>query len=344
MRTLALAATVFVLAAGAAHAQVVSESAARSQLASLIDDVPAASTDFDDLDSTGLGVDAIKVIPSDTPGTYLGVYHVENPDGEYDVRVATSTNLLNWADPTRLAANASQATIAALPNGAYLVAYEKTRLLNPNVSHIVLRVYADQQLLLLGIPAGEYSVPNTLSAEHEGTPSINSVAFGPTSPLLGGLPLADLGPSSITVGFHYDVASLGVDREAQGTLTDFDSWSAAPYAPLNDAFGSARGNVGGRDELSFLGWPFTVVEAQSVKNDFASWRVYLYDDTGGSVTPLTPHTPGGSVAFGNPKVTVLTDPAGQRALVVSLFVFSQGAGVQASGATEAGSLVYYREL
>jgi hypothetical protein len=322
----------------------VPESAARTQLAGLIDNVAGATAvAFDDHDSTGLGMYALKVIPASKPGTYLGVYHVALSGGGYAVRVATSKDLLHWSNPTTLALDASQPTIAALPDGGYLVAFEKVPLLQPNVSQIVLRAYASQQLLLLGVPLAQYTIPNTLSDLHEGTPSLDQVSFPGGGGLLG-LPLTDLGSSTITLGLHYYDPALRADRDAIGTLQGFSSWSAAPDATLNGALSGIGGDIGGRDVVDFLGWPFTIIEAQARLTDFSSWRVYLHDDTDGTLVPLTPTTPGGSSAFGNPKLTVVTDPHGQRALAVSLIVFTQGAGTQASGATEAGPLVYYAEF
>jgi hypothetical protein len=100
-----------------------------------------------------------------------------------------------------------------------------------------------------------------------------------------------------------------------------------------------QGSIGGRDYVTFDGYPFTVIEAQSTPGSFASWRVYLWDQTAQLLTPLAPNTPGHSTAFGNPKVSIVTDPSGRRALVSSLFVFSEGAGPG-----EAGPLVYYNEF
>jgi hypothetical protein len=119
-------------------------------------------------------------------------------------------------------------------------------------------------------------------------------------------------------------------------LTNFSSWRSTPNDLLNNAFGSSiAGNIGGRDYVTFEGYPFTVVEAQARKGDFGSWSVYLYDNTARTLTTLAPRTPGGSIAFGNPRVTVLQDPGGYRALVVTLFAFSIG-----NGPGEAGPLIY----
>ncbi len=55
------------------------------------------------------------------------------------------------------------------------------------------------------------------------------------------------------------------------------------------------------------------------------------------MTKLNIRTHGVSSSFGNPTATVITDPSGFRAVVMTLFLFSEGA---APG--EAGELIYYR--
>ena len=78
------------------------------------------------------------------------------------------------------------------------------------------------------------------------------------------------------------------------------------------------------------------MEAQSRRGDFGSWRVYLYDRAAGTAQPLSIVTHGGSRAFANPTATMLRDPAGRQAVMVTLFVPMEGA---APG--EAGSLLYH---
>jgi hypothetical protein len=39
------------------------------------------------------------------------------------------------------------------------------------------------------------------------------------------------------------------------------------------------GGIGGRDSLTFQGYPFTVLEAQGIAGDWSSWRVYVGDET-----------------------------------------------------------------
>ena len=318
---------------------------ARTALIGLLNTVPPApQSSFATLDNTGMPVGTIKIITNPAGAGYIGVYHVNDASGTFYVRVGTSIDLTHWTYAATLASNASQPTIAATSNGGFLVALEKYTPsflgLTAASSNVEFRFYASYSNLLAAHAAQTFDAGRSLASSFEGTPSIRSVAVGPPSPgLLGLFPGAPMSNSTIQVGFHY-LNSSNLDRQATGTLTNFSGWSEQANPALDAAFGSTfKGNVGGRDYLSFEGYPFTVVEAQSTRNDFGSWRVYLYDETAGLLTKLAPVTPGGSLSFGNPKVTLLTDPSGRQALLTSLFVF----GIH-NGPGEAGPLIYYNEL
>jgi hypothetical protein len=324
--------------------------AARVALTSLLDTIPSApQSSFGTLDSSGRPVGTIKIIANPGGRGYIGVYHVSDASGTFYTRVGTSTDLTHWSYKAQLASNASQPTIAALSDGGFLVALEKYVPsflglgLNPATSHVELLFYSSYANLLAGSAAQTFDAPDSLSNMYEGTPSIGATTIGLPSPgflgLFAGAPLSN---SQIDVGFHWYDSSAGVDRQGTAVLTNFSNWSAQVNTPLDSAFApfAPGGNIGGRDYVSFEGYPFTVVEAQSRKNDFSSWRVYLYDDTAGILSRLTPHTPGASVSFGNPKVTVLTDPAGNRALAASLFVFSTSNNAPG----EYGPLIYYDDF
>ena len=96
-----------------------------------------------------------------------------------------------------------------------------------------------------------------------------------------------------------------------------------------------RGNIGDRDHLRYLGRDYDLIEAQGHRGDFATWRIYLHDRATGAAERLEVTTHGGSRAFANPTATMLRDPAGRDALMVTLFLPMEGA---APG--EAGSLLY----
>jgi hypothetical protein len=344
-----LAAVLALAAPAVSGAAPVSDAQARSDLAALITNVSTATAvSYQTHDSAGDTVDTMKVIQIG-PSSYVGVYHHEDAGGYFSARVATSTDLLHWTFQTTLDFGAGDPYIAAVPGGGYLVAVEQGNdppllgLVGTVDSHLVFLYYANETLLLAGVPTRIFSAPRSLSSDHEGTPSLDSITLRQSllssllSPLLGLDPLSN---STIQVGFHYHDTAAGVDRNAIGTLTNFSSWTEQINTTLNSAFPpSVKGNIGARDTLTFEGYPFSLVEGQSTPRDFGSFAIYLYDPTANYLQRVTPMTASGSEAFGNPRLTLLTDPAGKPALLVSLFVF-----LQRSFGNEAGPLLYYHEL
>jgi hypothetical protein len=322
---------------------------AASQLLPLLNNVPTTTSSYNVRDSQGDPTDTIKII-ADPAGGYIGVYH-SNIGGEFYVRVATSPSPLSgWSYAATLASNASQPTIAHLSNGGFLVALEKfvpnvldsTGLQNEldqpgGTSHLQFLFYPDISHLVTGHATQTFNAPHTLSNEYEGTPSLGAISVGPPTSMLGVITGAPLSNSTINVGFHYYDTSIGLDRQATGVLTNFSSWSTQSNTTLNNAFPSSY-DIGGRDYLSFADCPFTLIEAQSAFGDFSTWRIYLYDNTAGTLTKLSPDPAGGAVSLGNPKVTALPDGSNQ-ALVVSLFVFTPG-----NNSTTPGPLVYYNDF
>jgi len=306
---------------------------ATPELAALLEDVRAADGHrYRTVDDQGVGMDTAKIVPGPPGEGYLAVYH-HLLDGAFDVRLATSTDLLRWRYAATLEQDASQPTIAALPGGGFLVAYEKTgrgAACGGSGSCLAFEHYPDLEALVDGDESRSVTVHRTLSPCNEGTPNIYAATLHP-----------DLDHSIINVGFHY-FRGCDVDRQAIGTLTNFSRWTARPDANLNSRFanlGTIGGNVGDRDALLHRGRPYSLVEAQDRKNDFGSWRSYLFDRTANSLTRLRPRTHGASSAFGNPTYTELRLPGGDRGFVATQFIFSEGA---ARG--EAGSLVYYRRF
>ena len=292
-------------------------------LAGLLGDVPAATAfRYDAHDSAGNRMDTAKVIAG-PDGGYLAVYH----SGEV-CHLATSTDLMGWAHRAVVDEPATQPTIAATGDGGLLTAAEFN---DGHGGRLRIRWWSSLEALLAGRPAREFLAPRTLSACNEGTPSIRRIDLegGPEG-------------SRIELGFHYHRACQ-VDRQARGTLTGFRSWTAATDPALDAAVERTAaaagerigGNIGDRDHLRHLGRDYDLIEAQGRRGDFATWRVYLYDRATGTAERLEVVTHGGSTAFANPTATMLGDPEGRDALMVTLFVPMEGA---APG--EAGSLLY----
>jgi hypothetical protein len=292
----------------------------RDRLAGLLGDVRAAiAFRYDAHDSLGNRMDTAKVIPSPAGG-YLAVYH----SGQV-CHLATSTDLMQWTHRVVIDQPATQPTIAATGDGGLLTAAEFN---DGHGGQLRIRYWPTLEALLAGRPAREFLAPRTLSACNEGTPSIRQLR---------------LDASRIELGLHYH-RDCQVDRQARGTLTGFRAWTTATDPELDAAVERAAaaageqigGNIGDRDHLRYRGRDHDMVEAQSRRGDFGSWRVYLCDRAAGTAQRLSIVTHWGSRAFANPTATMLRDPAGRQAVMSTLFVPMEGA---APG--EAGSLLYH---
>jgi len=294
----------------------------------IIEDIPAATSRYQARDDVGNSMDTLKVIEN-PGGGYLGVYHSAADHG-FTVHVASSNDLLTWTHRAIVDEPASQPTIAALSDGGFLLATEAGGSGRP--AWLRFRHYPGLAQLLAARPDRTFDAPHTQVPSGklaEGTPNIYSATLEP-----------DLDHSVIDVGFHY-FRDGDVDRQARGTLRDFQKWATARQPHLDAAVEAwdARGNIGDRDHLRLQGGDVTLLEGQLRKGDWSSWRVFLYDWSTGKAHPLRVRTHGGSTAFGNPTITALRSPSGFPAMLVTLFVFSEGAA-----AGEAGELVYFREM
>ena len=317
-RALLLLAPLLCLVALSAPAQ------AATPLRTIVEDVPGSTAySYGTRDNMGNPMDTLKVVKSQFGG-YLGVYHTVT-SGRFVVKVATSVDLLTWRFAANLAYDASQPTIYPLRWGAELVAYESKAGCPGGKSCIALQHYGTESALLSGVASRSVILPRTLSTCAEGTPSIYSA----THTL-----------SVIDIGFHY-FRDCQVDRQARGTLFNFDPLTWAPAAtPSIDAGilaagASPGGMIGDRDGGVYDGSYNRLVEGQIQPSDFSSWRNFLL--TGGTTTQLSIRTHGGSQAFANPTFTALPLPNGEPGVVVTQFVPSS---VAAPG--EAGELIYYR--
>jgi hypothetical protein len=295
--------------------------AARAVLRGYIENVAQANARrYGTTDSAGRTMDTAKII-ADPAGGYLAVYHTMI-SGAFHVGLATSTDLINWTFQYDLGSRASQPVITALPNGGFVLAWEQ----EPN-NHLAFRYYSSRANLLSGTVAKSFDAPRKLSPCAEGTPNIYSVTLNP-----------DIDHSTIDIGHHY-YWNCDRDRQARGQLTNFDSWTRSAQPSYDDALlrWKVGGNIGDREALSFKGYQFDVIEGQFTKGDFGSWRTFLYDHQTGIADQTNIRTEGGSTAFANPSITSLKAPDGRMALVMTLFIPSEGA---APG--ESGELIYYR--
>lgn len=295
-------------------------------LAAVSDAAGATAVRYGVRDDRDVSMDTSKVAEN-PDGGYFAVYHSRSRTGRaFRVHVATSTDLLSWRQRAVLDHDASQPMLTPGPRGGFLLAVEAGGA--GRKAWLRLHQFPDAASLLAARPARTFDAPHTMvPAERlsEGTPHIEAATD-------------DL--SVIDVGFHYHRDGV-VDRQARGRLTNFRSWRAEadPAADAAIEAWGVRGNIGGRDSAEWNGARITLVEGQLRRRDWGSWRIFRYDRAAGVAHPVRIRTHGGSVAFGNPKVTVLRAPSGRTALVASMFVFGEGA---APG--EGGPLLYYREL
>jgi hypothetical protein len=300
------------------------------ELVTLLEDVTAADArQYRTTDDQNVGMDTAKII-TNPQGGYLAVYH-HLINNAFQVRLATSNDLLDWHYVATLENGASQPTVAALSDNSFVVGYEKAGSganCRGSGSCLAFEHYRDATALLGNSSDKKVVLNRTLSSCNEGTPNIYAATLNP-----------DVNHSIINVGFHY-FSGCNVDRQATGTLTNFSTWKVQTDSNLNTLFtnlGTINGNVGDRDAFFYQGRPYSLVEAQSTRNDFGSWRPYLFDRTSNSLTSLTLDTDGGSTSFGNPTYTDLVLPSGTRGFIATQFIFSEGA---APG--EAGPLFYHR--
>ena len=305
--------------------------AASSEPATVLEDVPTVTHRFNALDDQNVGMDTAKIISSPSGG-YLAVSH-HLFGTAFQVRLAVSAPsgdpLLYWHYVGTLENDASQPTIAALSDGGFVVGYEKKSsgaICGGSGHCLAFRHYRDLAGLMAGSFDAAVTLNRTLSTCHEGTPNIYASTLNP-----------DIAHSVINVGFHY-YSNCSVDREALGTLKNFSTWQAQPDSNVNALFtglGTINGNVGDRDAFFYQGKPYSIIEGQATKNDFSTWRPYLFDRTLNSLTQLSLNV--GSTSYGNPTYTQLTLPGGNIGFVSTEFIFSEG-----SVSGEPGALIYYK--
>lgn len=301
------------------------QGAPAERLASIVGQVPAATgATYSTKDDQGHSLDTLKVIAGPS-GVYLGVYHFTDQSGIFTTAVATSSDLKQWTYKATLAVHASQPALTSLSDGGYAVAVESDQETQGKRSRSLRFLhYASLEALLRAAPDQSFDAPRTLGGAQrgaEGTPNF----YGSE-------------PSALKIGFHY-LAPGGVDREAVGVLTNFTGWTTRRDGELDDALtaAGALGKHGDRDCVTFADRQLVLVEAQRYLD--GAWELYVYDRTAQSAQYVPVTTPGSSLSFANPSVTVVKGPDGTLSLVVGLFLPLSGAATD-----EAGELVSYRNL
>lgn len=273
---------------------------------------------FNAKDDAGVGLDCLKIV-AHGPGKYLGVHH-SLQRGRFELRLVTSQDLVHWSNLRTLDEHASQGYL--YPVGKeWLLAYEKD---SPSGNWIRICAYQSDKALLAGRPTRTFDIDRTLSKFAEGTPSVVQVQKG-----------LSWDDSRIKIRFHY-FRDGDVDRQAEGTLENWKSWSAQIRVNVNEPLEKTYfGNIGDRDQFRWKGRTEEWFEGQLRKNDWSSWRIISIPQEG-SYFELHFKTPKKSISFANPNVINLTLPNGKDGLVITLFLPSQG-----SGGGEAGELIFW---
>lgn len=312
-------------------------------------------------DNKDHGLDAAKIIPGpkhlNKDGNFLAlcVSHFSKgdpKDDRYNGNLSISRNLKDWEYVTTLI-EGSMLSIYDLEDfggKGYLVCCEKDNKINKvhpwekNTNWIKFLYYKNYDALIHGNVTevfdtrfNEYN-PNhtlTLSNSAEGTPTVENIVFhDPENPTLE--------HSTMQVGLHYH-NNDDLDVQGVGILENFKEWHALDAKEFNDfVAGDLLGGSGGRDPLN-LGEnsKLTIMEGKTVKG-FTQWKTFInfiYDIKNKVAIRLHQKTKNGSVGFGNPKWTIMKLPDGRMGIVITTFIFQQGAK---DG--EKGELIYWKAL
>lgn len=315
----------------------------------------AAFAQYDAKDSAGnaMGVPSILQLTGQAY-KYAAVYHtpylVTGGNYRFDVNLAASNDLRNWTFIRTLETNASMPKIAQVSGASWVVmTHEKWLGASPASAapaKVSFKLFYDAGDLMNGTIRSSWNHPSFVSGLN-GTPSIYSFHLA----FYDGMYCVDG-----QYGYHYwdgtrdRVASTTIYKLFHPTATTITHPSDA--AAYNNLFISngVTGNIGQRDTVITSSGRYNIQEGNlgTPGGSWDQWRIWLYEfgDTynyptgSGTVTMLSPMTAAGSTSIGNPSVRVVDSPSGLgKSLVVSYFVFSEGA---APG--EAGSLIYYFDI
>ena len=252
---------------------------------------------------------------------------------EYQVRLATSSDLIHWEFVRTLIPNADMPyalrpdVAADGPEAArtwIVVTHEQWMTSGSRIpSNIGFKLYATEADLAGGVEHGSFIAPLSVGAGQsiEGTPGFYAASVRVDG---NGVAVVDA-----DVGLHFNDGQ-GVDQVGYGPLVGFGAtdaglsptFSAARADAYNDLFISRGGigNIGQRQSGVLNGVRFIAQEANigpMPPTLWEDWRVWLYEyapsegdspDGTGEPTMLQVTTHGGSTAFGNPSWAVVSCP------------------------------------
>jgi hypothetical protein len=276
------------------------------------------------------GAAPLKVVPTDDAShPYLGVFHNPINSTQFATYLGYSTDLRVWHTIGQIHSPASQPDLRILPDDSVVYAEEY----NPS-GHPYVRVQYYGNATTSGLealianpavaPTQAITLPGTALAKADGTPEFGRITY-----------TGAIANSTLEVTHHY--YDLGRrDMEADGTLTDFKTWSSQSDTTVNNLVTNAGGNgkIGDREVFKIGNQVFEVVEAQvnpTSGSDYGSWRLFLVNKTANTVQKLSPALAGGAQLLGNPTASFVTLPTGIPALVFTCFVFGAHNGTTPPG-------------
>lgn len=272
----------------------------------------------------------LKVVPTDdTAHPYLGVFHNQINSTQFATYLGYSTDLRVWHTIAQIHVPASQPDLQILHDDSVVYAEEYNPSGRPSVRVQYYGNGATSGLEALianpaVAPTQSITLPGTALAKADGTPEFGRITYS-----------GAIGSSTLQITHHY--YDLGQrDMEADGTLTDFKTWSSPSDTTVNNLVTNAGGNgkIGDREVFKVGKQVFEVVEAQvnpTSGSDYGSWRIFLVNRTANTVHKLGPQLTGGAQSLGNPTVSFVTLPTGVPALVFTCFVFGTNNGTTPLG-------------
>ncbi|MBV8095938.1 MAG: hypothetical protein JO110_22450 [Acetobacteraceae bacterium] len=263
---------------------------------------------------------------------YLGVFHNPINSTQFATYLSYSADLKSWYTLGQIHSPAAQPDIRILSDDSVIYAEEYNPSGRP---YIRVHYYGNPpgtgvtglQALINNpatTPTSALTFPGTPFAKADGTPEFGRISYS-----------GSISSSELEITHHY--FHLGQrDLQADGTLTNFESWSSSSDDTINDLVSSAGGNgkIGDREIFKAGPGVYEVVEAQvnpTSGNDFGSWRLFLIDRTKSVIQKLSPVLKGGAQSLGNPTVSFVTLPNGAPALVFTCFIFGTNNGMTPPG-------------
>ena len=323
---------------------------------------------FGSHDSIGNSMDGMHIIESlTTKSLYYGTYHtLDTNTNQFNLHLATSTDLITWTHVRQLLANADMPFLYRVHvngNDAILLLHEQwMNVPSTAPSRIGFKLFLSEQDLMNGDFKYSYNASLSLGCDTklEGTPS---VWYANRNNNDDGI--------YVYVGFHFNDGTTKLDQNGFGILQNFGkeddsvSWITYNEDVYNEQFFEEYhviGNIGQRALMVYNDINYVIqegnIEGRGSGTVWNAWRLWIWVDKQaiyesslirstkleGDIYLLNMMTPGGSYAFANPSVSVVNCPINsginsQNCIFVSYFIFSEGAGPG-----EAGSAIFFKSF